>query len=152
MTASRALSSGKAFLVYFSRGFLASAIRANVLKPVMTRLGPVLVPGARGRALLGRTRYYTPKPAPLEVAVLVRRQAEAMQREGYMVLRREGSRALLERDGERVLVVGVRGSYPGKRPKPRDALEASATRVLVLVPEGARKTLVEAREVPLEPA
>ncbi len=44
---------------------------------------------------MGRTRYYTPKPAPLEVAVLVRRQAEAMQREGYMVLRREGYRVLM---------------------------------------------------------
>ena len=60
-----------------------------------------------------------------------------MEREGWRVLRREGSRAVLEREGERVLLVGKRGD-PTKRPAPRDELEASAGRVIVLTHEAPR--------------
>ncbi|MGC8904964.1 hypothetical protein [Thermus sp.] len=131
----------------YGEALVAEALRERVLKPVMTRLGPVLVPGGRGRVLLGLTRYYTPRPGPLEVALLVRRQAEAMAREGYRVLRRQGARAILEGRGERVLLVGSRGPL-GRRPKPQDDLEASATRVVVLVPEGTvKRSRIEVKEV-----
>jgi hypothetical protein len=131
----------------YGEALVAEALRRRVLKPVMTRLGPVLVPGGKGRALLGLTRYYTPRAGALEMALLVRRQAEAMVREGYRVLRREGVRAVLERNGERILLVGSRGPL-GRRPRPRDTLEATATRVVVLVPEGTvRRSRVEVREV-----
>ncbi len=81
------------------------------------------------------------------MALLVRRQAEAMGEQGWRLLRRQGTRAVLERDGERVLLVGSRGPL-GRRPRPRDTLEATATRVVVLVPEGTvRRSRVEVREV-----
>ncbi len=130
----------------YGEALVAEALRRRVLKPVMTRLGPVLVPGGKGRALLGLTRYYTPKAGALEMALLVRRQAEAMEREGWRVLKRQGSRAVLEKDGERVLVVGNRGPV-GRRPRPQDDLEATASRVVVLVPEGAKRSRIEVKEV-----
>ncbi len=130
----------------YGEALVAEALRRRVLKPVMTRLGPVLVPGGKGRALLGLTRYYTPKAGALEMALLVRRQAEAMGEQGWRLLRRQGTRAVLERDGERVLVVGTRGPV-GRRPRPRDDLEATANRVVVLVPEGVKRSRMEVREV-----
>jgi len=130
----------------YGEALVGEALRQRVLKPVMTRLGPVLVPAARGRALLGLTRYYTPRAGALEMALLVRRQAEAMEREGWRMLKRQGSRAVLEKDGERVLVVGNRGPV-GRRPRPQDDLEATASRVVVLVPEGAKRSRIEVKEV-----
>lgn len=130
----------------YGEALVGEALRQRVLKPVMTRLGPVLVPAARGRALLGLTRYYTPRAGALEMALLVRRQAEAMEREGWRVLKRQGSRAVLEKDGGRVLVVGNRGPV-GRRPRPQDDLEATASRVVVLVPEGAKRSRIEVKEV-----
>ncbi|WP_236622554.1 hypothetical protein [Thermus tengchongensis] len=83
----------------YGEALVGEALRQRVLKPVMTRLGPVLVPAAKGRKRLGLTRYYTPRAGALEMALLVRRHAEAMEREGWRMLRREGSRAVLEREG-----------------------------------------------------
>ncbi len=122
----------------YGEALVGEALRQRVLKPVMTRLGPVLVPAAKGRKRLGLTRYYTPRAGALEMALLVRRHAEAMEREGWRMLRREGSRAVLEREGERVLLVGKRGD-PTKRPAPRDELEASAGRVIILTHEAPKR-------------
>lgn len=130
----------------YGEALVGEALRQRVLKPVMTRLGPVLVPAAKGRKRLGLTRYYTPRAGALEMVLLVRRHAEAMEREGWRMLKRQGSRAVLEKDGERVLVVGNRGPV-GRRPRPQDDLEATASRVVVLVPEGAKRSRIEVKEV-----
>lgn len=75
----------------YGEALVAEALRERILKPVMTRLGPVLVPASRGRVALGLTRHYTPRPAPLEDALLVRRQVEEMVQNGYRVLSRKGA-------------------------------------------------------------
>ncbi len=128
----------------YGEALVAEALRERILKPVMTRLGPAL----------GLTRHYTPRPAPLEDALLVRRQVEEMVARGYRVLKRKGGRAVLEGEGERVLVVG--GAQRGlleSRPRRKDPLEATAGRVVVLVPEGQAvrrgRPRVEVREVAL---
>uniref|UniRef100_A0A7C5REL8 Uncharacterized protein n=1 Tax=Thermus caliditerrae TaxID=1330700 RepID=A0A7C5REL8_9DEIN len=138
----------------YGEALVAEALRERILKPVMTRLGPVLVPASRGRVALGLTRHYTPRPAPLEDALLVRRQVEEMVQNGYRVLNRKGGRAVLEGHGERILVVGgaQRGLWES-RPRRKDPLEATVGRVLVLVPEGQTvrrsRLRVEVREVAL---
>lgn len=141
-------------LARYGEPTVSTALEEGILKVVGTRLGGVLVPAGRGRVLLGKTRYYTPRPSALENALLVRQHMEGMVREGYQVLRydRDRARALLERNGERVLVLGGirRGS---SRPQPKDPLEATANRVVVLVPEGhglvRRRRRVELQEVPV---
>lgn len=102
----------------------------GLLKLLPTRMGFVLVPGAKGRLAMGMSRHYTPRPSTMEDGVAVRRQVEALQRKGYRVLWRTLRRALLEREGERVLVVSGlnrRGSRMGYQ---------GAERVVLLVPEG----------------
>lgn len=140
-------------LARYGEPMVSRALEEGILKVVGTRLGGVLVPAGRGRVLMGKTRYYTPRPSALENALLVRRYIEGMVQEGYRLLRYDRARAkgLLERNGDRVLVVGgVRGA---KGRSPKDPLEASANRVVVLVPEGQgpvrRGRKVEIQEVPL---
>lgn len=141
-------------LARYGEPTVSRALEEGILKVVGTRLGGVLVPAGRGRVLLGKTRYYTPRPAALENALLVRRYVEGMVQGGYRVLRydRDRARALLEGNGERILVLG--GVRRGNaRPQPKDALEASANRIVILVPEGQgpvrRQRRVELQEVPV---
>ncbi|MDM7324923.1 MAG: hypothetical protein P3W93_008105 [Thermus sp.] len=143
----------KEALERYGEKLVGEALANGILKVVNTRLGAVLVPGARGRVLMGKTRYYTPRPSTLENALLVRRYMERLMGQGYRVLtyNRERGRALLEGNGERVLVVGsLRG---GSRPQLRDPVESGADRILVLVPEGQglrkRRKQVEVAEVRL---
>ncbi|WP_114313607.1 hypothetical protein [Thermus caldifontis] len=140
-------------LARYGEPTVSRALEEGILKVVGTRLGGVLVPAGRGRVLLGKTRYYTPRPSALENALLVRRYVEGMVQEGYRVVRydRDRAKALLEGNGERVLVLG--GVRRGSRPQPKDPLEASASRIVILVPEGQgpvrRGRRVELQEVPL---
>ena len=110
------------------------ALKARALKPVPTRFGEVLVPSGKGRRALGLTRFYTPRPSTLEDLIAVRREVERLQGQGYRLVafeRRRRPLALLEGNGEKVLVVAAVGE--GKVGG-RD-LVRQVDRVVVLVPE-----------------